>query len=484
MLTNYFIMIQTLFHTSENENSYIFDDQSRLSMLIHPELIKASEKSVDNESYYSKKYEYLKKYGFFGTPKLANIDIISESMVKESIIQTKQIVFEVTDSCNLRCTYCAYGELYEGFDTRNQKNINVDYAIKLLKYVFGLKYKNKNNKLNIGFYGGEPLLNIKFIKQIVRLVNQYKQEKELDVSYTMTTNATLIHKCIPFLVENKFRLLISLDGNAKNHSYRSFSNNKNSFEKVIENIDFIQNEYREYFEQNVNFNAVLHNRNSVKEIYEFIYSRYHKIPRISELTFDGLNPSKKAIHDKIFHSKRKSENEYQKEESNLLPVVELSIFQELSDFLKYNSVNFYLSNIADVWHGVEKYVPTSTCLPFQRKILLTTRGKLLACEKISYNKFALGEVGKEVKIDISEIVNKYNLYYNYMIKHCQNCYEYRFCGVCLFRMKNFDKLGSEDFVCDRFQDYSDFKNKLYHLFSFIEKYPANYSQIIENTILE
>lgn len=147
-------------------------------------------------------------------------------------------------------------------------------------------------------------------------------------------------------------------------------------------------------------------------------------------------------------------------------------------------MNFYLSNIADVWHGVEKYVPTSTCLPFQRKILLTTRGKLLACEKISYNKFALGEVGKEVKIDISEIVNKYNLYYNYMIKHCQNCYEYRFCGVCLFRMKNFDKLGSEDFVCDRFQDYSDFKNKLYHLFSFIEKYPANYSQIIENTILE
>ena len=45
-------------------------------------------------------------------------------------------------------------------------------------------------------------------------------------------------------------------------------------------------------------------------------------------------------------------------------------------------------------------------------------------------------------------------------------------------------IGFEDFVCDRFQDYSDFKNKLYHLFSFIEKYPANYSQIIENTILE
>ena len=34
-------MIQTFIHSTENNNFYIYDDQSRLSMLIHPELQKA-----------------------------------------------------------------------------------------------------------------------------------------------------------------------------------------------------------------------------------------------------------------------------------------------------------------------------------------------------------------------------------------------------------------------------------------------------------
>ena len=29
-----------------------------------------------------------------------------------------QIIFEVTDACNLRCKYCAYADMYEGYDER------------------------------------------------------------------------------------------------------------------------------------------------------------------------------------------------------------------------------------------------------------------------------------------------------------------------------------------------------------------------------
>ena len=48
--------------------------------------------------------------------------------------------------------------------------------------------------------------------------------------FNMTTNATLIHKYIDFIVENNIELLISFDGNEKAHSYRTYaSNNKNSF---------------------------------------------------------------------------------------------------------------------------------------------------------------------------------------------------------------------------------------------------------------
>ena len=98
--------------------------------------------------------------------------------------------------------------------------INIDHAIILLKYIFELKHKSKKNQLYISFHGGEPLFNGDFIKQIVDVVNQLKSGKEIEIVYTMTTNATLLHKYLHFLVENNFQLLISLDGNKSNHSYR------------------------------------------------------------------------------------------------------------------------------------------------------------------------------------------------------------------------------------------------------------------------
>ena len=111
-------MIQSFFYTSENKNLYIYDDQSRLSMLAHPELKKTSEKSTDVDSYYVKKYAYLKAHGFFTKSKPTEFAVLEESIVEDNIKNIKQVVFEVTDSCNLSCTYCAFGELYDGYDER------------------------------------------------------------------------------------------------------------------------------------------------------------------------------------------------------------------------------------------------------------------------------------------------------------------------------------------------------------------------------
>jgi uncharacterized protein len=454
-------------------------------MLIHPEFRKAYEKSTEVDPYYLGKYGYLKNHDFFSNFKSVNLETLNELMVKEAIIQTPQITFEVTDFCNLKCSYCGFGELYEGFDERNAKNIDALYAIKLLKYFFDLKPQNKRKQLTIGFYGGEPLLNGNFIKQVVEVVNQFKSEKEINIEYNMTTNATLIHKYIHFLVENNFQILISLDGNEENHSYRSFKKNKkNSFRKVIENIDMIQRDYPEYFNKYISFNAVLHDRNSVKSIYEFIYERYHKIPRIAELSPVDVKSVKKNIHSSMFHSKRESEAKYQEENSNLSPMIydQLLTYREVSDFLKYYSINFYVSSIITLLQNVEKQLPSNTCVPGHKKIFLTTRNKLLPCEKINY-KYSIGEVNENIMMDISEITQQYNFYYDHIKRICQQCYINRHCGKCLFHMKNLDKVNTEEFVCEGFHGLEDFKNKLYRIFSSLEKKPNDFSQIIENLII-
>lgn len=479
-------MIQSFIHTSENENLYIYDDQHRLSMLVHPEFEKVYKKMGDADSYYLEKYAYLKTYGFFAKPKIADFIPLEESVVKDNIINTHQIVFETTDSCNLNCTYCALGEFYEGFDERIDKKINTHYAINLLKYIYNLIPKNKKRNLLISFYGGEALLNIKFIKKIVEVANQLNDEKRIDIRFSMTTNATLIDKYIDFIVENKFNLLVSLDGGEDNNSYRVFKNSKkNSFHKVVENMDMIQRNYPEYFYAFVSFNAVLHDRNSVKEIIEFIYTRYNIIPRVAELNTRDVKLDNKDMLERMFHSKRKSEIEFQKENFDLYSKIhnKLSSYDDLIRFLKFFTLNYYISNINALLHTDEKILQTTTCTPFFKKIFLTNRNKLLPCEKINY-KYSMGNMNENIEIDIPEITRQYNSYYKHMKKECQNCYSYRFCGTCLFHLQNIDNINADEFVCENFFDQKKFKNFLCHIFSFLEKYPNDFSEILENVIIE
>jgi uncharacterized protein len=277
-----------------------------------------------------------------------------------------------------------------------------------------------------------------------------------------------------------------LDGNEEGHSYRTFTkDNKNSFRQVIDNVDMIQRDYPQYFIDKVDFNTVLNNRNSIKGIYEFIYNRYHKTPKISQINTGTINPDKKALFEEMFHSKRKSEDEYQSEGSSLLFQThqELILYKELAHFLNNYSVNLYISNALELLYDQVNLVPTGACFPFGKKIFLTTHHSLLPCEKVSY-KYSLGKVDDSVVIDIPEIARKYNFYYEHFKKVCQHCYSSRACKICLYSLENLDKLDTDEFVCSSFQDRETFKNRLNSMFSFLEKHPSYFFRIIDNVMLE
>lgn len=456
-------------------------------MLVHPILKDIHLKTIkEDDPYYRQKYNYLVQHGLFSESQSIEFGDLTEAMIKESLIQTPQITFETTDYCNLNCTYCSFGDLYEGFDERNHKNIDIHSAEILLKYIFEYRSKNRKRKLLIGFYGGEPLFNGEFIKKIVQIVNTLNSEGKIVVEYNLTTNALLVHKYIDFLVENKFKLLISLDGNEKNHSYRIMrKNGENSFQKVIENVDKIQCAYPDYFSKYVRFNAVLHDRNSVEDIHRFIYERYHKVPRIASLVLVDVNVNKKDILHKMYRNKFNSELDFQKDNSELLPAVhsELSLYKELTDFLKYFSLNYYVANITSLLYDIEKYLPTSTCLPGQKKILLTTHNKLLPCERVNY-KYAVGEIKEEkIILDIPQITKQYKFYYDHIREICQNCYLNRFCNSCMLQLNNLDRIDKKDFVCDHYCSAKNQEKRLFHIFSFLEKYPADFSEIIEKLVI-
>jgi uncharacterized protein len=91
--------------------------------------------------------------------------LLNRSRVQWNLINLPQLTFEVTDACNLKCKYCGYGEFYGNHDERTNKYLSVEKAITLLSYL-------------------EDYWNI------------------------------------DYLVEHDFRILVSLDGDKYNHSYR------------------------------------------------------------------------------------------------------------------------------------------------------------------------------------------------------------------------------------------------------------------------
>lgn len=54
--------------------------------------------------------------------------IITPTVVKHNILNLKNLVFEVTDACNLRCKYCGFSELYEGYDERKNAFLTFEKA--------------------------------------------------------------------------------------------------------------------------------------------------------------------------------------------------------------------------------------------------------------------------------------------------------------------------------------------------------------------
>lgn len=53
-----------------------------------------------------------------------------------NLVHLKQLIFEVTDACNLRCKYCGYADLYEGYDERENLKFPFLHAKLIIDYLY------------------------------------------------------------------------------------------------------------------------------------------------------------------------------------------------------------------------------------------------------------------------------------------------------------------------------------------------------------
>lgn len=419
---------------------------------------------------------------------MKNDKFITSDSVVSALANLPQLVFEVTDACNLRCKYCAYGEFYEDYDCRENKMLSTEKAIRLIDYLAKYWSSNLNvsadKKITISFYGGEPLLNFTFIEAIVKHIKNNIHCPHRRFSFSMTTNAMLLHRYMDFLQENCFHLLISLDGNKENDGYRMDKVGHSSFERVVANVDILQKKYPDYFLRYVNFNAVLHNKNSVESIYRFFKEKYDKIPRISELNNVGIRKDKLEEFNRTYKNSQESLRQaehYEEIERDMF--MNTGNYQSLTLYLHQYS-GFVYRDYTDLLFDKReaeniRRIPTGTCLPFSKKMFVTVNNKILPCERIGHQ-FALGKIGEtEIELNPEWIANKYNDYYARMEAQCSRCKNQKACIQCLFNLKDVESKP----VCFGYMTDKDFRNYVNRQMYFLERNPEMYKKIMEDVIV-
>ena len=149
------------------------------------------------------------------------------------------MVLNVTNQCNLSCSYCyEYGEdkIVDTENGRKPKFMSEQTARESVDFM--LREAGENRLAHLTFFGGETLLNLPVLKSTIAYARQRAAEAGKEVDFSLTTNATLLKPdVIEFLAENRVGVTISIDGPKEvQDQFRVFSNGTGSYDIVAPKI--------------------------------------------------------------------------------------------------------------------------------------------------------------------------------------------------------------------------------------------------------
>jgi uncharacterized protein len=120
----------------------------------------------------------------------------------------KALCLNIAHDCNLRCEYCfaSKGE-YKG--KRSLMSAEVGKAA--IDYV--IKSSGPRKNIEVDLFGGEPLMNMGVVREIVDYGREMGQKKGKEIRFTITTNALLLDdSIIDYLDKNMSNIVLSIDG--------------------------------------------------------------------------------------------------------------------------------------------------------------------------------------------------------------------------------------------------------------------------------
>ncbi len=147
--------------------------------------------------------------------------------------EVKALCIHICHDCNLRCRYCFADE---GAYHSERELMSEQTAKKAVDFL--LKNSGSRKVLEVDFFGGEPLMCLQTIKNVVAYAREEGAKLGKKFLFTTTTNALLLDDdAIDFFNREMENVVLSLDGRKEVHdAIRKTKNGKGSFDLVIENV--------------------------------------------------------------------------------------------------------------------------------------------------------------------------------------------------------------------------------------------------------
>lgn len=386
---------------------------------------------MNNSSNLESMCEFIQKENLFCNPEVTKFVDLSPYYDGDAI-QCEQLTIELTGNCNLRCKYCIYNDYYEGNRSFNTSNIDFETAKKAIDFVY--RHSNKE-RMAITFYGGEPLLNFKVMKQCIDYCLAYIKHPNLYFSFT--TNLTLMTEEIANYVAQipNMSILLSLDGPEEIHNRaRVKRDGSGSFSDAFNGLKLLASAISKYKKATIMFNAVLMPPYTT-ERFNLINKFFESLDFLPEGTeVQATYPVSGSIPDSFIRELRER-GEININETTWIDWAKKEANNNL-DFGKMQ--NLYTSVLRSGLTRIHnrplyekpigRFHYNGCCIPGRRRLYVCTDGSYKVCERIG-NAPSIGHV--DTGID-SEVIRRYYLdsYEVNSIPDCSQCWAVNLCDIC------------------------------------------------------
>ena len=155
-------------------------------------------------------------------------DFVLDFKKRKTVV--KALCLHIAHDCNLACRYC-FAE--EGEYHGRRALMSFEVGKKALDFLVA----NSGNRehLEVDFFGGEPLLNWKVVKQLVEYGRSLEEANHKKFRFTLTTNGVLLNdEIMEFCNREMSNVVLSLDGRKEiNDKMRPFRNGSGSYDMIV-----------------------------------------------------------------------------------------------------------------------------------------------------------------------------------------------------------------------------------------------------------